>query len=400
MVLIGGTAGVGKTRLVTELAVEAERAGLLTLVGNCYDREDSVPFVPFVEILETALERAPNHSAFRALLGAEAAEISRLLPEVRRLYSDIPATIELPPAQSQRMLLNAVCNILSRVASDKPVLVLLEDLQWADQGTLALALHLARNINKVPVLIVGTYRDDDLNSTDALARTLEELIRLDLAEQIGLRGLPPNAVAEMVQSLGGLEPSATLVGLLYKTTDGNPFYVSELFRHLTEHGKLTGLDHKTGTEISREALDLPQSLRLVIGRRVNRVGDETRSMLATAAVIGRSFSIALLRAATHVDTDSLIDRLEEAEKSGALSSEILQDETQFNFAHELIRRVILDELPTARRQRIHLAVATALESLHPGTAEDYASELAYHLWKADVFADAAKTVHYLLPHSK
>ena len=129
---------------------------------------------------------------------------------------------------------------------------------------------------------------------------------------------------------------------------------------------------------------------------MDRVSDETQSMLATAAVIGRPFSLALLlRAATHVDTEILIDRVEEAEKTGLLSSEILQDETQFKFAHELIRRVILDDLPVVRRQRIHLAVATAIELLHRDTADDYASELAYHLWKADACADAEKAVHYL-----
>ncbi len=293
------------------------------------------------------------------------------------------------------MLLGAVGNVLSRAASEKPLLVLLEDLQWADQGTLALVLHLARNIHKVPVLILGTYRDDDLNSADALARTLEELIRLDLVEQIRLLGLPQSAVAQMVQSLSGSEPSPTLVSLLHTTTEGNPFYATELFRHLTEHGKLNELDHKTDVEITPEALELPQSLRLVIGRRTTRVGDETRSMLATAAVIGRSFSFALLLAATHVNSDVLIDRLEEAEKAGILCSEILQDETKFKFAHELIRRVILDDLPVVRRQRLHLAVATAIESLHPDTADENANELAYHLWNADAFASVAKTVGYL-----
>ncbi len=396
MVLIGGTAGIGKTRLVTELAVEAGQNGVLTLLGNCYDREDPVPFVPFVEILEAAVERTPGRSAFRALLGPHAPEISRLLPQVRRLFSDIPAPMELPPAQSQRMLLAAVGNVLRQAASEKPLLILLEDLQWADEGTLALVLHLVRNNRKIPMMMVATYRDDSVNSTDSLAHALEELVRLDSVEQMSLLGLPQSAVVHMIQSFGGSDPSGNLVRLLYKTTDGNPFFVTELLRHLTEHGKLGELDHKAGVEITPDDLDLPQSVRLVIGRRVNRVSDETRSILATAAVIGRPFSLALLlRAATHVDTEILIDRIEEAEKAGLLSSELLRDETQFRFTHELIRRVVLDNLSVVRRQRIHLAVATALESLHADTADDYASELAYHLWKADACADVAKTVHYL-----
>src|SRR5208282_1376623 len=213
MVLVGGAAGIGKTRLVTELAVEAEQDGVLTLLGNCYDREDPVPFLPFVEILEAAVERTPGRSAFRVLLGANAAEISRLLPQVRRLFSDIPAPMELPPAQSQRMLLAAVGHVLRRAASEKPLLVLLEDLQWADEGTLALVLHLARNIRKIPMVMVATYRDDGLNSTASDARAVEELIRLDSVERMSLLGLPRSAVAQIIQSFGGSEPSGNLVRL-------------------------------------------------------------------------------------------------------------------------------------------------------------------------------------------
>ena len=150
MVLISGTAGIGKTRLAAELGVEAEQDGMLTLLGNCYDREDPVPFVPFVEVLEAAFERAPNRSASASCL---APTLLKSRGSYRRSAGCSAASrrlIELPPAQSQRMLLGAVGNVLSRVASDKPLLVLLEDLQWADQGTLALVLHLARNIHKVP----------------------------------------------------------------------------------------------------------------------------------------------------------------------------------------------------------------------------------------------------------
>jgi len=395
VVLIGGTAGVGKTRIARELGVEAAQAGIPTLVGHCYDREDPVPFVPFVEILEAALERAPNHESFRALLGADAAEISRLLPQLRRLFSDIPAVMDLAPAQSQRMLFNAVGELLTRMAAGKPLLLLLEDLHWADQGTLSLLNHLARWVHKIPVLIAGNYRDNELDSNGSLAHTLEELIRLGLVEQVSLRGLPENAVAEMIRSLGESEPSPALVGLLHKTTDGNPFFVGELFRHLAERGRLSDFDDQVRAELRSDQLVLPQSLRLVIGRRVNRVSDETRSVLAAAAVVGRSFPFALLQAATRTDPDALLDRVEEAEKAGLISSELVHHDAQFKFAHELIRRVVLDELSAVRRQRLHLSVAEAIEALHPDTADDHVGDLAHHLWNAGTAAEVAKTVRYL-----
>jgi len=133
VVLIKGTGGIGKTRLAKEIADEATRTGIVTYEGNCYDREDSMPFAPFVEMLEAALERASSREGFRALLDSDAAEISRLLPQLRRLFSDIPAPMELAPLQSQRMLFNAVGNLLMRMAADRPILLLLEDLHCGHQ---------------------------------------------------------------------------------------------------------------------------------------------------------------------------------------------------------------------------------------------------------------------------
>ena len=247
---------------------------------------------------------------------------------------------------------------------------------------------------KFPALIVSNYRDDELDSKSSLVKTLGELTRLRLAEQVSLSGLPESAVAEMVQSLSGSKPSPALVRLLHKTTDGNPFFVGELIRHLAERGQLGEFNSKVSPELTPDQLDLPDSLRMVIGRRVNRVGDETRSVLAAAAVIGRSFPFALLEAVTHADPDLLLDQVEEAERAGLISSEVVQQEAQFKFAHELIRRAVLDELSAVRRQRLHLSVAEAIEAIYPDTADDHAGDLAHHLWNAGTAADIAKTIHY------
>lgn len=394
VVLVGGTAGVGKTRIAIELAVEAARVGITNLVGHCYDREDPVPFVPFVEVLEDALERASSRAGFRALLGTDAAEVSRLMPQPSRLFTDIPPAMALGAAQSQWILFKAVGELVGRMAAGNPLLLLLEDLHWADQGTPALIEHLARNIYKIPALIVADYRDDEVDSRSSLAQTLGELTRLRLAQQVNLKGLAEDSVGEMIQSLSGSEPSPALVRLLHKTTDGNPFFVGELVRHLAERGQLGDFNRKVGAELTADRLDLPDSLRLVIGRRVNRVGDETRNVLAAAAVIGRSFPFALLEAVTHADPDLLLDQVEEAERAGLISSEVVQHDAQFKFAHELIRRTVLDELSAVRRQRLHLSVAEAIEAIYPDTADDHAGDLAHHLWNARAAADTAKTIHY------
>lgn len=390
--MIGGPAGVGKTRIAAEIGVEASRKGALTLVGGCHDRDDSVPFIAFVEILEGALAQAPSLEAFRNSLGKEAAEIARLLPQLRRLFSDIPPALELPPEQSRRVLFTAFAELLVRTSTHRPMMLLLDDLHWADEGTLLLLNHLARLVPKMPVLIVGTYRDFEVDPARGLARTLDEQIRFHLVKRINLSGLTRDEVADMVRGLSGREPPESVVSRFYSLTDGNPFFVEELFRHLVEQGKLTDAGGEFRSEPKLDDINLPLTLRLAIGRRLARLSHESRKILATAAVIGRSFRFDLLQASTATDADSILDRLEEAERIGLISSTLEYPQARFQFSHELIRQALLGDLSPARRQRLHLGVADAIERIYAGTLEDQAADLAHHLWQAGTLAEPNRTI--------
>ena len=393
--MIGGALGVGKTRIAAEFAAEASQRGFLTLVGSCYDRENSLPFNPIVEMLEAAMAQSPSQEAFRAALGNDAGEMARLMPQLRRIFPDIPPPMELSPEQSRRILFNAVVELLGRTAANGPILLLFEDLHWADEGTLSLLNHLARSISRIPIVIVGTFRDNELDPAGPLARTLDELLRIHMLERISLQGLPQNAVAEMLRALSGKEPSQAVVNLIHTGTDGNPFFVEELFRHLVERGKLLDPGGAFRRDLNLADIDLPQSLRLVIGRRLARLSAEGRKILAPAAVIGRSFTFELLEASTGMEADSLLDYVEEAEKSGLIYSTLGYPEASFQFSHELIRQAVLSDLSAPRRQRLHLNVVGAIERVHANTLEDHAGELAHHLWQAGRAADADKTVRYL-----
>ena len=397
VLMIGGQPGVGKTRIAKEFGAEAAGRGFLTLAGGCYDREDAVPFSPFVEILET-LGNVLNPTAFRAALGNAAAEMARLMPQLRRIFSDVPPPLEMSPDQSResrRLLFNAFREFLGRNASERPVLLLMEDLQWADEGTLSLLSYLSRSVAEMPVLIVGTYRDDKVDTGRALAQTLDDLIRLHLSERISLRGLPRKAVAEMIQALSGREPPAAVVTLIYSNTEGNPFFVEELFRHLAELGKVSDSDGEFWRDFQLAQVDVPHSLRLVIGRRLARLSSETQKILGTAAVIGRSFTFDLLEASTGLDADLLLDRVEEAEKGGLISSTLQFPEARFQFSHELIRKTVLGELSAPRRQRLHLQIAEAIERVYADALEERVNDLAHHLWNAGKAADASKATGYL-----
>ena len=396
VVMIGGSAGVGKTRIAAEICAEASQRSILTCVGSCYDRKDSVPFIPFVEILEAALVQAPSPDVFRQALGKDAGEMARLMPQLRQMFPDIPPPLEVSPEQSRRILFNAVLELIARTASNTPMVLLLEDLHWADEGTLSLVNYLSRSIPKVPVMVIGTYRDNDLDPGGSLARTLDELIHLRLVERIFLRGLPQNDVAEMIRALSGREPPEALVTLIYSNTEGNPFFIEELYRNLIERGQLTDSNGEFRRDLELVEIDVPQSLRLVIGRHLAMLCDETLTMLTSAAVIGRSFTFELLEAVTGEDAERLLDRVEDAESAGLISSTLDHAIARFQFSHELVRQAVIEGLSLPRRQRIHLRVANAIERLHIGSLEDHANDLAYHLLQAGSSSDdPGRTVRYL-----
>ena len=395
VVLISGSPGVGKTRIAAEIGKEASNLGALMFVGGCYDREDSVPFIPFVEMLEVALARAPSSEAFRESLGKDAPEIARLLPELRRLFPDIPAPQELPPEQSRRALFNAVSETLVRLSGNGPALLFFDDLHWADESTLSLLIHVARLVSKIPVLVVAAYRDMGVDPGRPLAKALDELIHLQFAQQIHLGGLRKNAVAGMLRALGGRDVPELLANLIYTETEGNPFFVEELFRHLVEQGKLFDSGGGFRLDLNPEEIDVPRSLRLVVGRRLSRLSDEAQKVLATAGIIGRSFTFGLLEASTHVEPEHLLDKLEEAERAGLINSTLEYPDAKFHFSHELTRHAVVDGLSAARRQRLHLDVAETIERLYAETLHDHAEDLAHHLWNAGSTADRVKTLKYL-----
>jgi len=395
LVMIGGEPGVGKTRLAEELAAEARQRGLLALTGHCYEMEGAPPYIPFVEILEATARVVPP-AALREALGDAAPEVAKLMPELRRLFPDIAAPMELPPEQERRYLFNSVLEFIERAGRVQPLFLVWEDLHWADDSTLLLLQHIAQRLIEMPVLIVGTYRDVELDVARPLARALQELTRQRLAHRLGLKRLPEDGVQAMLRALSGQEPPPPLVQAVYSETEGNPFFVEEVFHHLAAEGKLFDAQGRWRPDLSISELEVPEGVRLVIGRRLERVSEECRHVLTTAAVIGRAFSFELLEALGEVGTDVLLDAVDEAERTHLITSAGDGPEARFTFAHELIRQTLLSGLSLPRRQRLHLRVAEAMETIYARALEERAADLAHHLYQAGSAADPQKTVHYLV----
>ena len=394
VVMIGGEPGVGKTRLAEELMGEARQRDMLALIGHCYEMEGALPYVAYVEMLEAAA-RAIAPDVLRTALGDSAPEVARLMPELRRVFPDIPASPELPPEQERWYLFNGMRDFLARAAEGQPLLLVLDDLHWADDSSLLLQ-HIAQQVHEMRVLIVGTYRDVELDVGRPLARTLEGLLRQRVAQRISLRRLPETDVSAMLKALSGQDPPAGLVDVVHSETDGLPFFVEEVFHHLAEEGKLFDAKGRWRADLDVGELDVPEGVRLVIGRRLERVGEACKLALTAAAVIGRRFNYQLLERIGEVEPDALLDAIDDAERA-QLITDIDTDgpEARFMFSHELVRQTLLGGLSLPRRQRMHLRVAESIEALYRARAEEHSADMAHHLYQAGAAADATKTVRYL-----
>jgi class 3 adenylate cyclase/tetratricopeptide (TPR) repeat protein len=395
LALIGGEPGAGKTRLAEEVARKADEMGFRVRVGRCYETEGTPPYVPFVEVLEAAM-RDIDPKLLRDVLGESAPEVARLVPELRRMFPDIPAPLELPAEQERRYLFNCVRDFVVRAAQVRPQFLLLDDLHWGDESTLLLVEHLAASIPDIPALVIGTYRDTELDPARPLARIMSALHRRHLVHRVNLHRLSEPDVAAMLRALSsGQEPPADVVREIFAETEGNAFFVEEVFRHLTERGLLLDEAGKFRRDVSVSDLEVPEGVRLVIGHRLERLSKTTRNVLSTAAVAGRDVSYGLLQAMEDVNAGDLLDAVDEAEQAHLIVSGSVDHEVRYRFAHELIRQTLLAGLSLPRRQQTHLRVAQALESVYGDDADLNASEIAHHMYQAGEAADAAHTGRYL-----
>jgi DNA-binding winged helix-turn-helix (wHTH) protein/predicted ATPase len=400
--LVCGEPGVGKTRLADEVAMVAEARQLALMVGHCSEHEESVAYLPFVEILESFVERAQSQDRLRAALGPEISELARLLPKLRNILPELPPSRALPPAQARRHLLNCFFDFAARAASARPTLMILEDLHWADDSTLALLDHIVQRLSDQALMVICTYRDAEAkNITPVLARTLEALVRGRLATEVRLKRLPRDEVAAMLCSLSGKPPPEGVVAGIFAETDGNPFFVEELFHQLEDEGRLYDSVGQFHPKIQIGELDAPRSVRLAVARRLARLSRLTREILATAAVLGRFFSFEVLQVLHEINADSILERLEEAENAGLLVSVAAASQARFAFSHELIRQAVLGSLSAMRRQRLHLKIADAIDEMVSSMSEptsapsrdELAAQLAHHYARG---GNAGKAVHYYL----
>ncbi|MEA2300060.1 MAG: hypothetical protein QOE44_595, partial [Solirubrobacteraceae bacterium] len=371
VVLVSGEPGIGKTRLIEELAALAEDQGALVSWGRVDDLDGAPPYWPWLQVLDGVLERA-DPDIVRGALAGDAGTISAIAPGVALLVAaDVPAQPPVDPVGARFRLHQAVGGFLRRVSDGRPLVVVLDDIHWADVSSLELVRFVAADQTAAPLLLVLTYRTVDGGDSGLLDDLLGSLARLPTLERIVLDGLTEPEVGRFMAQTVGLRPRRGAVASVYARTDGNPFFVAELARLLHSDGLLHDV---TGQEDA-----VPVGVRAVIRRRLSRLGDETREALVLCADLWRNFDLRTLAASSECTELAAAELLQPALAAGL----VLVDgaHARMRFSHALVRDTIYAETGRLRRATLHARAGAALERLGDLGASQLA-EIALHFFHA------------------
>ncbi|HKY78201.1 MAG TPA: AAA family ATPase [Acidimicrobiia bacterium] len=386
---LAGEPGVGKTRLAAELAISVHDEGATVLVGRC-DEDLGVPYQPFVEALRQFVDHTPPDE-LQARLGRYAGELSRLIPELPTLLPDLPPAVQSDPETERYRFFDAVAAWLGAVSADDPLLLVIDDLQWAAKPTLLLLRHVISSTDPKRLVILATYRDTELGHDHPLGEVLADLRRQRAVDRLSLLGLDSSGVAAYLEQAAGHaldDEDLALARAIHEETEGNPFFVREVLRHLTETGALAEQAGRWGIRLAIEDVGIPEGVREVVGRRLARLSPAANRLLEVGAVAGPEFELRILQSAEGLADDELVASFEEATES-RLVTEVGGADARYRFAHALVRDTLYSGLSAARRVTLHRRVAEAIETLHAAALDKHLPALAHH-W-ARAAAPAAET---------
>jgi DNA-binding winged helix-turn-helix (wHTH) protein/tetratricopeptide (TPR) repeat protein len=393
LLLVTGEPGIGKTRLSLEFARARGGEGATVLVG-CSDEEALVPYQPFVEALSWYVRACPEPD-LRAQLAAAGGgtELALVIPALLHRLPDLPTPLAINPEGQRYRLFEAVAATLAVASCARPVLLVFDDLHWADQATLLLLRHVMRSSDAVSLAIVATYRESELGRTHPLADMLIKLRREGSVTRLLLHGLNGAHVRGLVDTIAGPGAPSHLAQIVTDSTDGNPFFATEMLRHLKETGAIARLSGSPKGAVELMDVGLSEGIREVIGRRLSRLSEACNSALSIAAVIGREFDMAVLEAVADLADEELLDALEEGVRA-QLVSESREVGGRFAFMHALVRETLHGELSSPRRVKLHRRVAEAIERLAHDTPDPPLADLAYHFTQAASAGTADKAIDY------
>ena len=379
------------TKEASQEVGDYRRTAKLNLWFDCVHR-------PWVQAIRSYVrERDPER--LRSEMGAGAADIGQVISDVRDRLPGLDAPLQLEPEQARFRLFDSIAAFLKAASQRQPLVLVLDDLHWADQPSLLLLQFVARELGGARLLLMGTYRDVELSRQHPLAEALGELTRERLFQRVLLRGLTQEDVGRFIEMTSGNAPPLGLVQAVHSQTEGNPLFVTEVVRLLVQEGILSS-GPSTGSgrtgETDSWTIRIPEGVREVIGRRLNRLSQRCNEALTVASIIGREFSSAQIRPLVEeVTEDRLFEILEEA-LAARVIEELPQSVGQYQFTHALIQETLAGELSTTRKVRLHSRIAEALEDLYGDDADAHAAEMAHHFAEAEAVTGTEKLVDYSL----
>jgi class 3 adenylate cyclase/tetratricopeptide (TPR) repeat protein len=391
-----GEPGIGKTRLAAEFCRGAYDEGASVLLGRCYE-ESLVPYQPFVEALRHYVSNTPPDE-LRLAVGPHRATLTRLIPELAGSAGEAVAGSRAAATEPEQFLMfDAVASLLRAVADEHPLILVIDDLHWADTPTLLLLRHLVRATEGVSLLILGTYRGTEVDQAHPLEQALAELRRARVLDSLTITGLGEDDVAALISSCAGVAAPATVARSIVDRTEGNPFFVEEVLREVSA-------DDDSGDALGR--VGVPDSVKDLLLRRMRRLDDTCRRLLPFAAVTGREFGLDLLERVTEMTAEQVAESLEQA-----IAAQIVDERAgsigRYSFAHALIRETIYEQLSFTRRAQLHRLIGEAIESEATDRPDEQASALANHFSAAGnvakayeyhaLAADAAERVYAIEP---
>jgi DNA-binding CsgD family transcriptional regulator/tetratricopeptide (TPR) repeat protein/ActR/RegA family two-component response regulator len=377
LVMLSGEPGIGKTRCAEEFSRIAEGQGALVLWGRCYEQPGAPPYWPWVQILREYAQ-ASSDDELRVLLGGNAEVVAMLVPELGERIGITATTAIHGEFTDQRFrLFDAVYRLLAKAAEEVPLILIIDDLHWADGSSLALLEHLSKELRRQQCLVVCTYRDVEVTRKSPLLGTLGELTRVSGIERLKLAGLSVEETAQLTTAVSGTDLPRSIIDAIYQQTDGNPLFVREVARVLAEQRLI-----ETGDLIT---IEVPDGIREAIGRRLDQLSDFCNQLLTNASVIGREFDLSIVSATIEAELVDCIGELETAIQAGIIRRE--GDGSRYRFTHAVIRETLYEEIPTLERLQLHRAVADALRGAFEGNLDPVLSELVHHYSEASALGD-------------
>jgi len=384
-VLIEGEPGIGKSRLLREVARYAQAPDLPMLATNCYEIERAMPYQPVIDLVTRALDRVPD-AALRALAPVSLAELAALVPEVGERIPDLPQLSNDFPEARQARLSRAVDQLLEASRGGRPAVLMVDDIQWADDASVQVLHYLARHATQRPVLVIYAYRDEAVDSDERFAQLIGSLRRDTDARRVPLARLGYADTESLVAAL--IDANFGTPGLaerLHRETEGNPFFLMSILQSLSEG--------ETQIEPRADGAPglLPDALRAAVRVRLSHVPKAIRPLLETAAVLGRRFDFDTLLDVTREPEAQLFDAVESLVKRRLLREE--PEGGVYDFSHDKLREVVYRDIGGARRRLLHRSVAEALERLGEDATHERDAQLAEHYERAHVWS---KALHYLV----